>query len=101
MTEHPRNPAGEEESYHQGTASMSTDAALEDDAFTPSPPDTERTVTEPARRTPVHAETEVLVVGGGPAGCAAALAAGAVGLDRPRARRVLARAPRCVPRHEA
>ena len=29
----------EEESYHQGTASMSTEAALEhDDAFTPAPP---------------------------------------------------------------
>ncbi len=58
MTEHPRNPAGEEESYHQGTASMSTDAALEhDDAFTPSPPDRPQTVTEPARATPVHAAT--------------------------------------------
>ena len=28
---------GEEESYHVGTASMSTDAALED-SFTPAPP---------------------------------------------------------------
>ncbi len=34
---------GEEESYHQGTASMSTDAALEDNAFTPAPPEREKT----------------------------------------------------------
>jgi hypothetical protein len=65
---------GEEESYHVGTAAMSTDAAL-DDAFTPSPPTEPRTVTEPARDTPVHAETQVLVVGGGPAQFAAARAA--------------------------
>ena len=32
-------------------------------------------VHEPPRETPVHAETDVLVVGGGPAGCAAAIAA--------------------------
>ena len=82
MNEHPRNAVGEEESYHQGTASMSTAAALDDDgAFTPNPPATERTVTEPARETPVHAETEVLVVGGGPAGFAAALAARRAGAE--------------------
>ena len=41
MNEHPRDAVGDEDSYHQGTASMSTDAALEnDDAFTPAPPDT-------------------------------------------------------------
>ena len=35
---HPKQAASEEESYHQGTASMSTGAALEhDDAFTPAP----------------------------------------------------------------
>jgi hypothetical protein len=33
------------------------------------------TVHEPARETPVYDETDVLVVGGGPAGCAAAIAA--------------------------
>ncbi len=33
------------------------------------------TVTEPARQTPVHAEVDVLVVGGGPAGLAAAVSA--------------------------
>lgn len=36
-------------------------------------------VEEPARRTPVHAETEVLVVGGGTAGVAAAVAAARTG----------------------
>jgi len=36
-------------------------------------------VDEPARRTPVHAETEVLVVGGGAAGAAAAIAAARAG----------------------
>jgi hypothetical protein len=34
-----------------------------------------RTFVEPARAIPVFAETDVLVVGGGPAGCAAAVAA--------------------------
>ncbi|MGH2519851.1 MAG: FAD-dependent oxidoreductase, partial [Chloroflexota bacterium] len=38
-----------------------------------------RVYTEPARDTPVFAETEVLVVGGGPAGCAAAVAAARAG----------------------
>ena len=59
----------EEESYHQGTASMSTAGALGDAEapFTPAPPVNPRTVTEPARATPVHAVTQVLVVGGGPA----------------------------------
>jgi hypothetical protein len=64
----------EEESYHQGMASMPTNAALED-SFTPAPPAQPLTVTEPARETPVHGVTGVLVVGGGPAGFAAALAA--------------------------
>src|SRR3954469_20317269 len=40
-----------------------------------------RTVHEPARETPVHDETDVLVVGGGPAGCAAAVAARRLGAD--------------------
>ncbi len=69
--------SSEEESYHQGTASMSTSAALDGDerSFTPAPPAQALSVTEPAREIPVHAETQVLVVGGGPAGFAAALAA--------------------------
>lgn len=37
------------------------------------------TITEPAREIPVHAECDVLVVGGGPAGMAAAVAAGRLG----------------------
>jgi FAD-dependent oxidoreductase family protein len=37
------------------------------------------TYSEPAREIPVHAETDVLVVGGGPAGCAAATAAARLG----------------------
>jgi hypothetical protein len=74
--------SAEEESYHQGTASMSTDAALDnDDAFTPAAPRQPTTIAEPVRRTPVHAETQVLVVGGGPAGCAAALAARRAGAE--------------------
>ena len=39
------------------------------------------TVKEAARETPVFAETDVLVVGGGPAGTAAAIAAGRLGAD--------------------
>ena len=82
MTEDPRKPPGEDESYHQGTASMSTAAALEGDGgFTPPQPGTGRTVTEAAREPRVHAETQVLVVGGGPAGCAAALAARRAGAE--------------------
>ena len=38
------------------------------------------TVTEPAREIPVHEETDLLVVGGGPAGTAAAVAARRLGL---------------------
>ncbi len=37
------------------------------------------TITEPAREIPVHAECDVLVLGGGPAGTAAAVAAGRLG----------------------
>jgi FAD-dependent oxidoreductase family protein len=40
-----------------------------------------QTVLEPARHTPLYAETEVLVVGGGPAGFAAAIAAARAGAD--------------------
>ncbi len=39
-----------------------------------------RTITEPARETPVFAETDVLVCGGGPAGIGAALAAARTGV---------------------
>src|SRR4029079_14356539 len=40
-----------------------------------------RTYLEPACELPVFAETDVLVVGGGPAGTAAAIAAGRLGAD--------------------
>src|SRR5215469_2479354 len=40
-----------------------------------------KTVFEPAREVPVFAETDVLVVGGGPAGTAAAVAAARVGAE--------------------
>ena len=40
-----------------------------------------KTIFEPAREIPVFAETDVLVVGGGPAGTAAAIAAGRLGAD--------------------
>lgn len=60
MNEHPRNAIGDEDSYHQGAGSMSTDAALEnDDVFTPAPPKRPLTIAEPLRETPVHAETQV------------------------------------------
>src|SRR5215472_15062263 len=40
-----------------------------------------KTIVEPAREVPVFAETDVLVVGGGPAGTAAAIAAVRLGAD--------------------
>lgn len=40
-----------------------------------------RTIAEPAREIPVHTECDVLVVGGGPAGTAAAVAAARLGAD--------------------
>jgi NADPH-dependent 2,4-dienoyl-CoA reductase/sulfur reductase-like enzyme len=40
-----------------------------------------KTFFEPAREIPVFAETDVLVVGGGPAGTAAAIAAGRLGAE--------------------
>jgi flavin-dependent dehydrogenase len=40
-----------------------------------------KAILEPARQVPVFAETDVLVVGGGPAGTAAAIAAGRLGAD--------------------
>src|ERR1700738_22535 len=40
-----------------------------------------KTIFEPARQVPVFAETDVLVIGGGPAGTAAAIAAARIGAD--------------------
>ncbi|MGI6573184.1 MAG: FAD-dependent oxidoreductase [Fermentimonas sp.] len=42
---------------------------------------TSNTVTEPARQIPILAETDVLVIGGGPAGSAAAIAASRAGAE--------------------
>lgn len=59
---------------------MATKSTLTD-LPAPSVPTVPQTVTEPARKIPVHAVTEVLVVGGGPAGTAAALAARRAGAE--------------------
>jgi hypothetical protein len=48
---------------------------------TPRRPRPAKSISEAARETPVFAETDVLVVGGGPAGTAAAVAAGRSGAD--------------------
>src|ERR1700740_1505177 len=45
-----------------------------------------KTFAEPARDIPVYAETDVLVVGGGPAGTAAGIAAARLGGGRRRVR---------------
>ncbi len=47
----------------------------------PRRPRPAKTISEAARETPVFAETDVLVVGGGPSGTAAAVAAGRLGAD--------------------
>jgi hypothetical protein len=44
-------------------------------------PRPDKTIIEPARKLPVFAETDVLVVGGGPAGTTAAIAAARLGAD--------------------
>ena len=54
---------------------------VEPDSTRARRPDHGATHLEPAREVPVHLETEVLVVGGGPAGCAAATAAARMGAD--------------------
>jgi hypothetical protein len=48
---------------------------------TPRPPRPALSIQEAARETPVFAETDVLVVGGGPSGTTAAIAAGRMGAD--------------------
>jgi len=45
------------------------------------PGSTGKSITEPSRQIPVLAETEVLVIGGGPAGTAAAIAASRAGVE--------------------
>ncbi len=70
----------EAESYFTGRDAWFT-AGGDADRPTSPPPATPpvASVHEPARETPVHEETDVLVVGGGPAGTAAALAARRLG----------------------
>ena len=73
-----------EDSYHGASDHSSASRASGDDltSLTPPPPAAGRqTVREPPRETPIHATTDVLVVGGGPAGCAAALAARRLGAE--------------------
>jgi hypothetical protein len=67
----------ENEQYHLGRDSWFTEGTEKPDEHDAGP---ERTIHEPARETPVHEETDVLVVGGGPAGCAAAVAAARLGV---------------------
>ena len=66
----------ENEQYHLGRESWFTEGTRKREERDGGP---ERTIHEPARETPVHEETDVLVVGGGPAGCAAAVAAARLG----------------------
>lgn len=63
--------------YHSGRESWFTEGAQR--APEPGARNETRSVHEPARETPVYEETDVLVVGGGPAGCAAAVAARRLG----------------------
>ena len=63
--------------YHGGRDSWFVEG--EQRPTEPAPPSETRSIHEPARDTPVYEETDVLVVGGGPAGCAAAVAARRLG----------------------
>jgi hypothetical protein len=72
---------GDSERYHTGRDSWFTEGELREEARSAEDPPIERTVHEPAREVPVYAETDVLVVGGGPAGCAAAVAARRLGAE--------------------
>ena len=71
------------DSYHGASDHSSAARAQGEDLtrLTPPPAPAGRSVYEPPRETPVHAVTDVLVVGGGPAGCAAALAARRLGAE--------------------
>jgi 2-polyprenyl-6-methoxyphenol hydroxylase-like FAD-dependent oxidoreductase len=69
-----------EDLYH----GASDESSVSDAAATPLTPDPApagQSIYEPPRETPVHAVTDVLVIGGGPAGCAAALAARRMGAE--------------------
>ena len=74
-------PAGaSEENYSSNLAEQQGIMLFEDDARVRRPRP-EKTFCEPAREVPVFAECDVLVVGGGPAGTAAAIAAARLGAD--------------------
>jgi 2-polyprenyl-6-methoxyphenol hydroxylase-like FAD-dependent oxidoreductase len=69
-----------EDLYHGASdESAATDAGGAE--LTPAPAPPSQSIYEPARQTPVHAVSDVLVVGGGPAGWAAALAARRMGAE--------------------
>jgi 2-polyprenyl-6-methoxyphenol hydroxylase-like FAD-dependent oxidoreductase len=72
--------SGEDELYHGASEHWFT-AGGQREELTPGGPDGALTVSEPPRETRVIASTDVLVVGGGPAGCAAALAARRLGAE--------------------
>jgi hypothetical protein len=74
-------PDPDEDRYHTGREVWSVPGELREEALSTGDHPPTRTVREPARETPVHAETDVLVVGGGPAGCAAAVAARRLGAE--------------------
>jgi len=57
------------------------EAAEKDAGPAPAVAENGKTILEPARQIPVLAETEVLVIGGGPAGTAAAIAASRTGAE--------------------
>jgi 2-polyprenyl-6-methoxyphenol hydroxylase-like FAD-dependent oxidoreductase len=75
--------SGPDDSYHGASDRSSASRGPVDDLtlLTPRPAAERRRIYEPPRETPVHATTDVLVVGGGPAGCAAALAARRLGAE--------------------
>ena len=70
-------PDRQVDQYHTGRDSWFTEGA--ERPAEPEQAGPERTIHEPARETRVYEETDVLVVGGGPAGCAAAVAARRLG----------------------
>jgi hypothetical protein len=72
-----------DDSYHGASDHSSAARAAGEDLtrLSPARAPAGRSVYEPPRETPVHVVTDVLVVGGGPAGCEAALAARRLGAE--------------------
>jgi 2-polyprenyl-6-methoxyphenol hydroxylase-like FAD-dependent oxidoreductase len=69
------------ENLYHGASDESSAADPGGAELTPEPAPPSQSIYEPPRETPVHAVTDVLVVGGGPAGGAAALAARRMGAE--------------------